>query len=169
VVTSAWHGQANTMVAATAMRASILSDRPRMIILIWKANYTHQLIEQSRAFAVHLLGPEQLPLVRAFGFDSGQERNKLAGVPYETRVTGSPILTETLAYLDCRMVGSLDGGDLTCYLANVVDGARLRHGEVMIYRVWQANIAPEWKPDYEPMLARQMTTSRAYFESQRCG
>lgn len=166
VVTSAWRGDANAMIAATAMRAFIIPDRPRISVLVWKFNHTHKLIEHSRAFALHLLSAEQLSTVRAFGLHTAPKRNKLSGIVYETKVTGSPILTEALSYLDCRVVESMDGGDVTCYLADVVDAGRLRSGEVLTYSVWQAKIPEEWKPAYAAMRAWQVERSRAFLEGQ---
>lgn len=169
VVTSAWRGEANGMIAATAMRAFIIPEHPRVSVLVWKFNHTYKLIEQSRVFALNLLSAAQLDKVRAFGFNSGHERNKLADVAYATKTTGSPILPDVLAYLDCKVVESMDGGDVTCYLADVVDAARFRPGEVLTYSMWQSKIPAEWKPHYDAQRAWQVESARALLEGQRPG
>ena len=169
VLTSAWRGEANGMIAATAMRAFIIPEHPRVSVLVWKFNHTYKLIEQSRVFALNLLGAAQLDKVRAFGFNSGHERNKLADVAYATKTTGSPILPDILAYLDCKVVESMDGGDVTCYLADVVDAARFRPGEVLSYSIWQSKIPAEWKPHYDAQRAWQVESARALLEGQRPG
>jgi len=169
VVTSAWRGEANGMIAATAMRAFIIPEHPRVSVLVWKFNHTHKLIEYSRVFALNLLSAAQLDKVRAFGFNSGHERNKLADVAYTTKTTGSPILPDVLAYLDCKVVESMDGGDVTCYLADVVDAARFRPGEVLSYSMWQSKIPAEWKPHYDAQRAWQVESARALLEGQRAG
>ena len=181
VVTSAWRGEANGMIAATAMRAFIIPEHPRVSVLVWKFNYTHKLIEHSRVFALNLLSAAQLDKVRAFGFNSGHERNKLADVAYATKTnkladvayvtktTGSPILPDVFAYLDCKVVESMDGGDVTCYLADVVDAARFRPGEVLSYSIWQSKIPAEWKPHYDAQRAWQVESARALLEGQRPG
>jgi 3-hydroxy-9,10-secoandrosta-1,3,5(10)-triene-9,17-dione monooxygenase reductase component len=42
------------------------------------------------------------------------------GVPYETAVTGAPILPESIAWYDCRVEATHDGGDHLIIIARVV-------------------------------------------------
>lgn len=53
----------------------------------------------------------------------------MAGIAARPGVTGSPILAETLTYVEARVVSTLDGEELTIFLADVVGGGRLRDGE----------------------------------------
>src|SRR5206468_11497871 len=46
--------------------------------------------------------------------------DKLAGLEVGDAATGSPILAGALAWLDCRVEASLETGDRTVYLAEVV-------------------------------------------------
>ena len=57
-----------------------------------------------------------------FGLRSGRDADKLAGLSMTTATTGSPILTDALGWLDCRVEARLDTGDRTVYLAEVVRG-----------------------------------------------
>ncbi len=61
-----------------------------------------------------------------FGLNSGRDLDKLAGLPVTTGATGSPILTDALGWLDCRVEARMDSGDRTIYLAEVVRGELLR-------------------------------------------
>ena len=83
------------------------------------------MIEAANAFALHLLGEEHLEWVWRFGLRSGRHLDKLEGMPTTDGPTGSPLLTDALGWLDCRVEGRLDTGDRTVYLAEVI-GGRLR-------------------------------------------
>ena len=67
-ITSSWQGRVNAQIAVTVVTASIVHTYPRLIVGIWKGNYTHEFIINSRAFALHLLRRDQIEVVRNFGF-----------------------------------------------------------------------------------------------------
>ena len=93
-----------------------------MLLGVAKQHHTWSLIEASGAFALHLLGEEQLDLVWRFGLETGHEVDKLAGLNWQPGITGSPLLENAIGYLDCRVETKLDTGDRTIYLAEVVQG-----------------------------------------------
>jgi flavin reductase (DIM6/NTAB) family NADH-FMN oxidoreductase RutF len=122
LVTAAAGGRRGGLIATTVAQASIVAEMPRQLITIAKRNHTHALIERSGAFAMHLISEEQLDLVWRFGLQSGHDVDKLDGVPFVRGATGSPLLSEALAWFDCRVEARMDSGDRTNYLAAVVDG-----------------------------------------------
>lgn len=121
-VTSAWRGKHNAQIAVAISAASIVPGKPRVAIKIQKRNFTHDLIYSSGAFAVNFLRTDQLELISALGLVSGREVEKLSDVPYRLGPSGSPVLQRCWGYLDCRIVNVLDGGDLTCFLGDVLEG-----------------------------------------------
>ncbi len=121
-VTSAWQGKHNVQIAVAVSAASIVLDKPRVAIKIQKRNLTHDLIYNSGAFAINFLRTDQLDLIPAFGLASGRDVEKLSDVPYRLGPSGSPVLEHCWGYLDCRVVNALDGGDLTCFLGDVLVG-----------------------------------------------
>jgi flavin reductase (DIM6/NTAB) family NADH-FMN oxidoreductase RutF len=110
------------LIATFVSQASIVSELPRMLLGVAKQHYTWELIEASGAFALHLLGEDQLDLVWSFGLESGRDRDKLAGLECHAGKTGSPLLANAVGWLDCRVETKLDAGDRTMYLAEVVEG-----------------------------------------------
>ena len=56
-ITSTWRGKPNGQIAVTAVTSSIVHFVPRLLVGIWKGNYTHEFIVNSGAFAIHLLRP----------------------------------------------------------------------------------------------------------------
>lgn len=126
LVTAAHGSSHGGMIATTVTQASIVELKPRQLITMNKRHNTHALIEASGTFAMHLIDESQLDLVWRFGLQSGRNIDKLSGVPFQVGETGSPLLTQALAWLECRVEARLDSGDRTIYLAEVVAGKLLR-------------------------------------------
>lgn len=166
-ITTAHEGRANGQIAIAGLSGSILPEAPRVVVELWKANYTHDLVLASRVFALHLLpaAPDDaltgaLALIRTLGFRSGRDADKLAGVSWRPGVTGSPILSNALSYVEARVVGTLDGGDMTVVLADVVAGERLREGEALEWSPARERMPAEWLAEYDASQERQRQQAR---------
>lgn len=166
-IASSWQSRASVQISISAMPASVVPTVPRMITNVWKTNYTHDLIRGSGAFAVHLLRTDQMGWVHEFGFFSGRERDKLAKVAHHIGVSGSPILEEALAYLDCRVINTMDGGDMTCFLAEVVDGGFLRPGELMTWEYCRTAMPEPWQEELAAKRAGELPTHLARIHQVR--
>lgn len=159
-VTSRGPGRVNVQIAVAIAAASIVPERPRALVQIYKENYSHRLICESRAFALNFLRPDQLPLIRDFGFVSGLERDKLAGLDYSEQVTGSPILADCAGWMDCQVVNAMDGGDMTIFLAEVVAGAAPPDAELLTWREARQRIPAEWNREWERKIGADIAVSR---------
>jgi flavin reductase (DIM6/NTAB) family NADH-FMN oxidoreductase RutF len=114
-----WRGG---LIATFVNQASIVGDLPRMLVGLARQHYTWELVEASDAFALHLLGEQQLDWVWRFGLSSGRDGDKFAGLTVREGATGSPLLDGAVGWLDCRVEARMDTGDRTVYLAEVVQG-----------------------------------------------
>jgi flavin reductase (DIM6/NTAB) family NADH-FMN oxidoreductase RutF len=120
VVTSKHENKVN---GCTVIWLAQLSFTPLLITAaVAKVRYTHELISKSKAFAVNILGQNHLQIAKHFGFQSGRKVDKFANLGYETKITGAPILRDAIAYLDCKLWASYEGGDHTIFVGEVVDG-----------------------------------------------
>ena len=108
---------------------------------------------------MHLLRKDQIEIVKNFGFYTGREREKLKGIPYEQGVTGSPILKDAHSYADCRVINAMDGGDMTAFLVNVVDGGILSGREWMTLDYFYYAAPQEWISEYGEKLSRSVALS----------
>jgi flavin reductase (DIM6/NTAB) family NADH-FMN oxidoreductase RutF len=99
--------------------SSLDPAHPRVVLQLRKGNLTHDLALASGAFTLHLLRRNQQELFRFLALETGP--------PYE----------ETLATAQCRVVATLDLGDATVVVAEVLDETRLP-GEAFTERdiVW---------------------------------
>jgi flavin reductase (DIM6/NTAB) family NADH-FMN oxidoreductase RutF len=153
IVTAAHAGRRAGLVATFVSPASIVPEMPRIIAGIAKTHETWKLIEESGAFAVHLVDESQIDLVWRFGLQSSRDTDKFAGLELQTAVTGSPILRDALAWLDCRVETRLDTGDRTVYLSEVCDGRSNSETRPLTLRRLLAMASPENKNILREQLA----------------
>ncbi len=130
------------LIATFVNQASIVPTLPRVLVGIARRHRTWELIEASGAFALHLLGEDQVDWVVRFGLESSREVDKYAGLTFRSGRSGSPILTAAAGWLDCRVEARLETGDRTVYLAEVVDALAPRVNPVLtVHRMLQ--LVPE--------------------------
>jgi flavin reductase (DIM6/NTAB) family NADH-FMN oxidoreductase RutF len=166
-VTTTHDGRANGQIAVAGLSGSILPDAPRILVALWKANLTHDLVLASGVLAVHLLpaAPDAalhtaLDLVHTLGMRSGRDGDKLAAISWRPGVTGSPILADALTYAEGRVVATMDGGEMTVFLADVVAGERLRDGEPLTWRAARPHMPPAWLAEFDANQERQRAEAR---------
>ncbi len=160
-VSCAWQGRRNVQIAVAIGAASIVPTKPRVAVQIYKSNFSHDMIYRSGAFALNFLKEDQLQLISDFGMVSGRDRDKLSGVVYGEKSSGSPVLEECWGFLDCRVINAMDGGDMTCFLADVLDGKTLAQGDPLWWRDARRQLPPEWMARWNEKQSSETATSRA--------
>ena len=163
-VSSHWDGQDNAQICVSIGGASIVPERPRVLVQIYKTNHSHDMITRSGTFALNFPRAGQLNWIPNFGMRSGREDNKMAGVEYSAGRTGSPLFTDCWGWLDCVVVNAMDGGDLTCFLADVVDGRTVGPGQPMWWREARQRIPEDWLKAYTEKQSREVAFSRAHMD-----
>mgnify|MGYP000052907050 CR=1 FL=1 len=119
IITTKCDDKVNGMTAVWLTTVSF--DPPLVCVSIGKDHFTHNLIKKSGVFAVNILREGQVDIGKHFGFTSGKETNKFASIPYTTKTTGSPVLNDVAAYLDCKVTSFVDLGNLTLFIGKVLD------------------------------------------------
>ena len=100
---------------------SISLSPPTVMVSISRNTRSERLMRQSKVLAVNVLSESQVELSNRFaGRHREKEKNRFEGFKWKTAVTGAPIFEGTQAYLDCRIVKSLECGDHTVYIAEVL-------------------------------------------------
>jgi flavin reductase (DIM6/NTAB) family NADH-FMN oxidoreductase RutF len=159
-ITAERDGKLNGMISDAATRASIVPDVPRLMILVHKFNYTHDMILDTGRFVVHALHRGQFELIERLGFESGREREKLADVPYRLGNLGCPILADCWAWFECRVINVMDTGSSTCFLGDVVELGRGPGKEIMTPGYMRANLPEAWREPYLTKLAAAQAWAR---------
>ncbi len=94
-------------------------EPPLVLISIGQELHSHQLLKESRAFAISFLREDQRDLSDKFAGRWG-DVDRFRDVKTHFEVTGSPVLDECLAWMDCRIVSHYEVGDHTIYIGEVV-------------------------------------------------
>jgi flavin reductase (DIM6/NTAB) family NADH-FMN oxidoreductase RutF len=147
-VTASYSGRDNGLIALTAVPATIVPEAPRLLVELTRTSWTHELVLASHAFALHLLpsppDATTIALVEALGLRSGREGDKLAPFARRGGLTGAPILLDTLGYLEAEVLATLDLGELTVVVGDVVASERLREGAPLHFAELDAEMPPGW-------------------------
>ena len=159
-ITAERGGKRNGMISDAATRASIVPDVPRLMILVHKFNYTHDMIFDTGRFAMHALHRGQFDLIERLGFESGRDRDKLSDVPHRLGTLGCPILEDCWAWFECRVINVMDTGSSTCFLADAVDLGRGPGKELMTPGYLRANLPEAWREPYLTKLAAGQAWAR---------
>ncbi|HEU0020547.1 MAG TPA: flavin reductase family protein [Dehalococcoidia bacterium] len=159
-VTSRWQGRSNAQIAVSVGAASVVPEKPRVVVQIYKENYSWELIRSAGALALNFLRPDQLQLIKTFGLTSGLTEDKMSGVAHRIGPTGSPILEDCWGYLECRVINAMDGGDMTCFLGEVVDGETVSEDGPLWWPQARRVIPAEWNREWDTRINEQIQKSR---------
>jgi len=108
--------------AATVNWVTQVAFEPPLVAVGVKVDSSaHALIEQTRAFALNVLGKEHKDVAFAFFKPTEKQGDTLAGQPYRRGATGSPILTKLPAFVECRVREIAKLGDHSTVIGEVVD------------------------------------------------
>ena len=122
-------GPAGT-AAATVNWVTQTSFAPPLVAVGVKVDsHAHEVIKQSNAFALNVLGKGQQALAFTFFKPAEKKGSTISGEPFRAGSTGSPILTNAPAFVECRLVGSVEKGDHSLFVGEVVDAGVSKNPE----------------------------------------
>ena len=124
IVTAQHEGRSAGLTATWVTQASIDSESPMIVVGLAPNHATSQMVDVAGAFAVHLLAEEHASLAYRFAASSSRDTDKFAGLELVSGPCGSPILADSIAWLDCHVIARYNGGDRIYYWG------RPRQGEV---------------------------------------
>ena len=108
--------------AATVNWVTQASFKPPLVAVGVKTDsQIHEIIKKSGIFALNVLGKGQLDIAFTFFKPAEREGQTIAGQPFRSGSTGAPVLENTPAFVECRMVDSIEAGDHSLFVAEVVD------------------------------------------------
>jgi len=99
------------------------SFEPPLIAAAVKAdNDSHAIIDKTGAFAVNVLGEDQLDIGKAFFRTTTVEGDTLNGYRFELGPeTGAPLLVDLPYWFEARVTDAIRRGDHTVFVAEVVN------------------------------------------------
>jgi 3-hydroxy-9,10-secoandrosta-1,3,5(10)-triene-9,17-dione monooxygenase reductase component len=97
---------------------SLSLDPPLVLFCVAHSSSTWPRIEQAGMFAVNVLGEDGEDLCRLFA-QKGADR--FSTTPWRRGVSGSPVLEDAIAYIDCSFEAEYPGGDHKIIVGRVLD------------------------------------------------
>ena len=103
-------------------------DPPMLALSVESSSHSIGLIRASGVFTVNVLPSGDREVAGDLGKRWEKAPTKLAQVPHHTGPNGCAILDQALAYVECRVEGSVPAGDSTVFIARIVGAGVLREG-----------------------------------------
>jgi len=111
----------NAQICLSVFGASIVPERPRLLVVLWKRNYTRELVAETGTLAITVLAEGQEGLLAPLGLRSGREGPKLEGLEYRLTPEGDPVFAGGAGWLRGRVIEAFDLGDATAFLVAVTE------------------------------------------------
>ena len=147
VVTSREGNKDNALIVNTVCQIS--SEPLRISVCISKQNYSHDMIKNTGKMNVNCLG-ESAPfeVFTAFGFRSGRDTDKMAGVRFERSENGIAVLGEHVnAFMSLEVEQYIDLGSHGMFICSVSEARVISDKETMTYTYYQDKVKPKPQTD----------------------
>ena len=108
---------------------SLSLDPPLVMVSLEQTARTHQIVTDSQAFGLTILAAGQEEISNRFAGRETEQQDRFADLDSYTLTTGSPLLTNGLASLDCRVTAAYPVGTHTLFIGEVV-AARASQGKL---------------------------------------
>ena len=126
-LSSANEGEVNICTVNWLTQVSF--DPPLLAVSIENDSKTLPMVLRSRKFTVNVLRSGYRELAGILGKSAIQHPDKLVGIGFDIGANGCPILHDGLAWVACSVRHSVEAGDSTVVVAEVVDTGMLGEGQ----------------------------------------
>lgn len=114
---------------------SVSLSPPLVLVCVLRDTVMHEAVLECKSFAVSVLSAHQEGLARYFA-----DRHRPRGVEqFELvdwspgRFTGAPLLSDALAWLECSLTTTYDGGDHSIFVGEILDLGLLDDGDALLF------------------------------------
>ncbi|OGQ81046.1 MAG: hypothetical protein A3F90_16135 [Deltaproteobacteria bacterium RIFCSPLOWO2_12_FULL_60_19] len=101
------------------------------MICIDKTVQCYPHFNESKLFAVNMLGEEQEELSRRFATKGIEKFN---GIPWRKGESGLALLEGAISHIECRVVHAYDGGDHTIYVGQILSASASGDRPLMFFQ-----------------------------------
>ncbi len=156
----------------------VTAEPPQFAASCNKDNYTANFIQESGSFAVSVLHTDTDPdLIGRFGYKSGKDFDKMAGMNIKYGETGAPIvLNDCIAFLECKVVQTIDTGTHLLFIGELVQAEVVDDTKDPItylhYRRVRKGFSPKNAPTYidkSKIEEKAPATNLKKYECTACG
>ncbi len=110
------------VAAATVNWVTQASFAPPLVVVGVKADSgAHDIIKESGSFALNVLGKGQQGQAFTFFKSLEREGDTIGGEAFAAGATGSPVLASAPAFVECKLVDTVEKGDHSVFVGEVVE------------------------------------------------
>ena len=110
------------VVASTVNWVTQASFEPPLVVVGVKADsHTHSVIKATERFALNVLGKSQQNLAFTFFKPLEREGQTIGGAPFSSGETGAPVFKDTPAFIECKLVETVEKGDHSVFIGEVIN------------------------------------------------
>lgn len=120
----------NGFTASWVMQASFTP--PLVVNCVRQDSGSHAMIKASNVFTLSVLEAGQKDIAQKFFKPQRLAGNKFEDIEFYLGETGCPILSNALGYVECQVVGSVEKGDHTVFVGEVMAAGVHREGEPLL-------------------------------------
>ena len=118
IATTTQDGEEIGMLASFVEQAGF--NPPTITVAIGVDRMLNQAVEESNMIGINILAEEDARLMKPF--NQQDNRSPFDSLELEDNQYELPQLSDALAFLACKIIGKIEGGDHIIYAAEVIDG-----------------------------------------------
>ena len=127
VLTTAHEERINGMIASWVSQISY--DPPLVMVAVHPSRYSHQMIRKSGGFALHVIEKDRKEFLKRF--KGADPIGKFSGIGWRRGSTGSPIIEDCIAWIECKILNQFDPGNHSLFIGQIVDAKRVSENPAM--------------------------------------
>lgn len=114
-------------------------ENPLISVAVMKKNYTNELLQSNKKFALSVLGQEESSLIiNTFGMNSMRKVDKFRNVEF-TEIEEVPVINNSLGYMVCEIVDRIENDTHTLFIGKLIEADVFSNQEVLTYQYYQEN------------------------------
>jgi flavin reductase (DIM6/NTAB) family NADH-FMN oxidoreductase RutF len=128
-------GRVHGMTASSFTSVSL--EPLQILVCVDHRALTHRFLNERRDFGVNILAEDQEAMARFFAQpEQMTEDADRLGVAFLSSERGTPLLDGSLVQLDCKLVTTVESGDHSIFVGEVVD-MKVHKGRPLIFHLGQ--------------------------------
>lgn len=133
VLTSKYNDKASAMLASWVQQAAF--EPPAVSVAVARQRWISDLIRRSGRMALSIIPKDDTALMKHYARGLSETDDPFDGVRTMDAPSGVPVLADAVAFLDCRLVQTVDfGADHEMFLAEITAGDVLREGQAFTHQ-----------------------------------
>jgi len=172
IVCSGDKNRGNGFISNTVFQ--VAAEPPKFAVCCNKNNFTAELIQQYRTFSMSILNRDaSFELIGRFGYKTGKDFNKMAGVDVKFGDSGVPIvLNESIAFIECKIHQTVDVGTHLMFIGELITSEIIDDTKEPLtyqyYRQVKKGVAPKNAPTYIDKSKLEVKPQNPLLKKYRC-